>query len=224
MATEQPTGWNSDPGPAPSGGYPPPVPERRNARGAVFLAGFVGLVAGVVLVGGAWLLFGNDGASSDAISAPERLDKYVRQGDAEAYDRNDRGRDLAERRADWDRRSGERLSAAYHGAGAVVQTYTDDDLETTLMLEAVRAPATVPPYVPYTDPKVLGMDRPIEEVREFGAVSCAIRNNAPDQSYVISCGRSAGDLTVQITHVSGDLGQDPAAVAKLVDIAWDELA
>lgn len=180
-------------------------------------------MVGGLLVGGAWLLFGDGGPSSAPISAPRRVSDYTPFGDAaERLDR-DKGKAIADRYRDWDQRSSERLSAAYDGAGAFVQTYTDDNLEQSFTVEAVRAPTPYPPYAPYSDPKVLGMDRPTEELREFDDVGCLIRND-PSQSYVISCVRTDDNLTVRITHVTGDLLEDPETVAELVDTAWQELS
>jgi len=221
VAIEPPTSYNPDLVPTPPRGFPAPVPRR--GRGGVVLAGVVGLVVGGLLVGGAWLLLGGDGASSSPISAPERISGYLRQGDAaEAVDR-DKGKELADRYRDWDQRSSERLSAAHDGAGAFVQSYADEGLEQRFTVEAVRAPVPYPPYVSYTDPEYLGTERPLEELREFGDVGCLIRND-PSQSYVLSCVRTDDDLTVQISHVGGDLLEDPGAVAKLVDAAWQELS
>lgn len=223
MATEQPTGTNPDLIPTPPRGFPPPVPAPPNRRGPAVVAAIVSLVVGGALVGGAWLLFGNDGASSSPISAPARLSDYVKHGDASVFAENANGREVAQRRDDWDAKSAERLAAAHDGAGAFVQTYTDKDVRNTFMLEVVRAPAPFPPYVPYSDPKDLGMERPLEELRTFGDVGCLVRND-PAQSYLTSCLRTNANLTVQISHVSGDLAQDPAEVAGLVDKAWQELA
>jgi hypothetical protein len=191
----------------------------------MIVVAIVGLVAGAALTSGAWLLFGNDGASSAPIAAPERLGDYVRQSDAKPNREHEQGRENARRRDDWDRRSSERLSESHDGAGAVVQTYADDGLEHFFALEAVRAPVAFPPYVPYSDPKVLGLDRPSEEVRMFGEVACAIQNPGPDSGYVTVCMRTDDELTVQVTHLRGeDLAQDPAAAAELVDTAWEELS
>jgi hypothetical protein len=63
-------------------------------------------------------------------------------------------------------------------------------------------------------------------VRTFGEVACSIRNQGPDDSFVLFCVRTDDELTVQITHVAGDdhLNQNPEAVAELVATAWEELA
>jgi hypothetical protein len=222
VAIEPPAGYNPDLVPTPPRGYPTPVPRR--GRGGVVIAGVAGLVVGGLLVGGAWLLFGGGGGgSSSSITAPETISAYARYGDAvERFD-PDRGKDVADRRRDWDQRSSERLSAAYDGAGAFVQSYTDKSLEESFTVEAVRAPMPYPPYVPYTDPEVLGTERPTEELREFGDVGCVVRND-PSQSYVISCVRTDDDLSVRISSVSGDLIEDPEAVAGLVNATWQALS
>jgi hypothetical protein len=191
----------------------------------MIVVAIVGLVAGGALASGAWLLFGNDGASSSPIAAPERLGEYVQQADAKPNREHEQGREIARRRDTWDQRSTERLSESHGGASAVVQTYADDELRDLFALEAVRAPVAFPPYVPYSDPEELGFGKPVEEMRMFDEVACAIRNTGPDDSYVTLCVRSDDELTVQITHVSGDaLSEDPAAVADLVAAAWEELA
>lgn len=223
MATEQPTGDNLDVVPTPPRGVPAPVPGRMLPRGHMIVAGIAGLVTGALLVGGAWLLFGNDGVSPSPITAPERLGDYVQQADAKPNREHEEGREFARRRDDWDRRSSSRLSETHDGAGAVVQTYADDELLTFFTLEAFRAPVAFPPYVPYTDPKALGFDKPAEEVRMFGEVACTLRNDAPEQTFVTACLRSDDGLTVQVTHVSGDLNRDPAAMADLVAAAWEEI-
>jgi hypothetical protein len=224
VTTEQPTGPDPDLMPTPPRGFPAPVPGPRKARVTVLIAGIVGLALGAALVGGAWLLFGNDGASSSAISAPERISGYYINGDAPVFDEDDRGRELADRQRDWDSRSSERLSTAYDGAGALVRTYSDEDAESRFVLEAVRAPSPAP-YAIYSDPEVLGLDRPIEEVREYGEVSCTFNNTNPGFSVVIGCQRTDEDLTVRITRIGGDeLQENPERVAELVDAAWTELS
>jgi hypothetical protein len=225
VATEQPTGYHPDPVPRPSGGLPTPVSGRMRPRGPVVIAAIAGLLAGALAVGGAWLLFGNDGASSSPIAAPDRLGDYVRWSEAKPNREYEQGREHARDVADRDRRSSERLSDSHDGAGAVVQTYADDELLNLFALEVIRAPVAFPPYVPYSDPESTGFDKPFEEVRMFGEVACALRNNAPRQTYVTTCVRSGDELTVQITHISGDdLSEDPEAVANLVTAAWQELA
>jgi len=224
VATEQPTDYNHDVDPTPPRGFPPPVPGRVLPRGPMIVTGLAGLLVGALLVGGAWLLFGNDDASSSPIAAPKRLGDYVQQADTKINRTREQGREFGRKRADWDRRSSARLSEAHDGAGAVVQTYSNEDMDSFFALEVFREGAPFPPYVPYSDPKELGLDKPIDEVRMFGAVACVMRNESPDLSYVAACTRSDDELTVQVTRPTGDLGEDPKAVAGLVETAWDELS
>jgi hypothetical protein len=224
VATEQPTGPNPDLMPTPPSGFPAPVPTSQKARGRVFVAGIAGLAIGAATVGGAWLLFGNDGASSSPISAPARISDFVQFGEAEVFDEDGRGKEQGDRQRDWDARSSERLSAANDGAGAVVRGYTDDRVEGTFTLEAVRAPSPEP-FALFSDPEYYGQDRPLEEVRAFGEVACAFSNTGPDISALVSCQRTDGSLTVRITHIGGDdLREDPERVAELVDTVWAEVA
>ncbi|WP_143229515.1 hypothetical protein [Actinophytocola xanthii] len=139
------------------------------------------------------------------------------------FDEDDRGQENADRQRDWDSRSTQRLAAAYDDAGALVRTYSDDSVENRFALEAVRAPSPNL-YAPYSDAEYLRLDRPVEEVRVFGEVSCSINNTSPDLSAVVACQRGDEELTVRITRVGGDLLQDPEQVAELVDIAWRELS
>jgi hypothetical protein len=77
--------------------------------------------------------------------------------------------------------------------------------------------------VSYSDPKYLGVDKPPEEMVEFGPVSCVVRNDPSGQTYVGNCQRTSGDLTVTVTHANGDLGGSPKAVADVVNEAWSQL-
>jgi xanthosine utilization system XapX-like protein len=202
-----------------------PVPAPPNGggrhRAIAVVAGIAGLVVGAAVVGGAWLLFGNNGSSSSPISAPARLGEHYRFADVPAL----RGEDQTSvtRQRNWDHKSSEQLSTSHDGAGAVVQQYADKDLENMFALEAVRSPSPPALYVPYTDPKDLGTDKPMEEVLTFGDVSCAVRNLTEGTPSVMRCERTDGALTVAITHVGGDLAEHPRDVATLVDEAWSQL-
>lgn len=215
--------------PTPSHGTRMPVPTRPNGRGTgravamvAVVAGIAGLAVGAAVVGGAWLLFGNDGGSSAPVSAPSRIGDYYRFSEVPKLKKDNDGKDVAAMRSDWDRRSSELLSAAYDGAGAVVQLYSDDNLDQTFHLEVVRAPSPKQ-FLPYSDAKELGLKKPLEEVVDIGAVSCAVRNNEGAPSQVMTCMRTADDLTVIISHVSSDLGESPDKAAALVDEVWAEV-
>jgi hypothetical protein len=177
------------------------------------------------------LLFGGDGGgiggSSAAVSAPARLGDHYRYPDLQkVLESNGQSGDmtqLVERQAKWDKESAARLSASRDGAGAVVQQYGNEELESMFSLEVVRSPSASPQYVAYSDPKYLGVDKPPEEMVEFGPVSCVVRNDPSGQTYVGNCQRTSGELTVTVTHANGDLGGDPEAVAAVVNEAWSQL-
>ena len=228
MPTDMPLGGRREEVPTPPHGtrMPAPTPPngRANGRAIAVVAGIVGLAVGAAVVGGAWLLFGNDGGgSSSPISAPEQVGDYYRFAAVPQMRGNADHKKVADAHADADRHSSERLSAANGGAGAVVQEYTNEEFENGFALEAVRAPSPFPQYVPYSDPEYLGLDKPLEEVREFGDVACAIRNLTSGESVVTNCLRTDGGLTVTISHVTGDLAEQPEKVAELVDEVWTRL-
>jgi hypothetical protein len=66
-----------------------------------------------------------------------------------------------------------------------------------------------------------------EEVRDFGAVSCTVRNDttvrgqtpAPDSAHTGSCSRTEGEMTVEI-RPAGDIAHQPDRVADLVNQLW----
>jgi hypothetical protein len=202
---------------------PAPPNGRTNSRAIAVVAAFAGLVLGAAAASGAWLLFGNDGAETGNVSAPARIGDYYRLADVPKVRSADNQTKTVARQKRWDAESSARLSASHDGAGAVVQQYATEDLESMLTLEVVRAPSPFPQYVPYSDPEDLGIDKPFEEVLEFGDVACAVRNSPGQPPTVINCLRTSGNLTVSITRVGGDMGQRPEDVAGLVDVAWSQL-
>lgn len=210
--------------PVPAEGIPIPPPSRRGGR-ATAVAAVVGLVVGAAVTSGAWLLFGGGGAiggSSAAVSAPARLGDYYRFPDVPGQ--GDDFQRSVDRQVKWDQESSTRLSASRDGAGAVVQQYADEDLDSMFALEVVRSPSPSPQYVRYTDPEALGMDKPLEGMEEFGSVSCLVRNDPSGQTHVLNCQRTSDDLTVTVSLPNGDLGENPKAVAELVDEAWSQLS
>ncbi|WP_371580555.1 hypothetical protein [Streptomyces sp. NBC_01314] len=207
------------------------------------LGGLVGLALGAGLVGGAWLIAGDADQSVPSgtagaravpgadLSAPEKLGGFLHQDQAVLdLGKGADGQETADRNRAWDSESGERLSEAYGGAAAVVQTYSDSSLESFFQLAAVRGP-TPRPYVPYEDAKVLGLERPTNELVTFGKVDCVVHNlptnagDEPDSDSVstVSCQRGDADLTVLVRNSTGDVAHEPSQVARLVDEAWGEL-
>ena len=189
------------------------------------VAAVVGLVVGAGLTGGAWLLFGDGGGgSSAAVAAPARLGDYYRFPDLPKVREDDDMGSIVDRQTRWDREGSTRLSASRDGAGAVVQRYASEDLESMFSLEVVRSPSPSPQYVPYSDPEDLGLDKPLDELLEFGPVSCVVRNDPSGQTHVTNCQRTSDDLTVTVAQTNGDLGENPEAVADLVNEAWSQLS
>ncbi|MDX3134626.1 hypothetical protein PV367_33675, partial [Streptomyces europaeiscabiei] len=191
----------------------------------------------------AWLITGDDDTSvssrtagsravvGSGLSAPEKLGGFLHQ-DRAVLDlgKGSDGQEMAKRNRAWDSESGERLSEAYGGAAAVVQTYSDSSLESFFQLTAVRGP-TPRPYVPYEDAKALGLERPTNELVTFGKVDCVVHNlptnaggePASDSVSTVSCQRGDAELTVLIRNSTGDVSHEPSRVARLVDEAWGEL-
>jgi hypothetical protein len=221
------SGNGPDEFPTPAHGTRMQEPRRPNGgaspRAVAVLAAVAGLVVGAAVTSGAWLLFGNGEGSSATVSAPGRVGDYYRFGDVPAMD-GDRQRQAVDRQVRYDRESSGRLSAAHDGAGAVVQQYANEDLDSMFSLEVVRTRSPFPPYVPFSDPEDLGVDKPFEEVLRYGTVACSVRNSPGQPPIVLGCLRTSDDLTVTVSRVTGDAGQRPQDVAKLVDAAWSEVS
>jgi hypothetical protein len=174
-----------------------------------------------------WPLAGSAGGA--ALSPPSRLGDYVRFQDARS-NKSGSGLKLAKRQQVWDRRTAAVLSRAYGGAAAAAQRYTNQGLDNFFLLLAVRA-SSPRLFAPYEDAEYLGLARPSSEVLTRGAVDCLVQNEPtarggsppPTSVHVVTCQRSDKHLTVQITRVSGDLGNATAAVSNLVEQAWREL-
>ncbi|MFC4858153.1 hypothetical protein [Actinophytocola glycyrrhizae] len=176
------------------------------------------------MTSGIWLLFGNESGSTSPVSAPERLGDHYRFGDVPRLSSGENQRKTVDRQNRYDGESSARLSESNDGAGALVQTYANNDLDSMFALQVVRAPSPFPPYVSFSDPKDLGVDKPREEVLRYGSVACAVRNDPGQPPRVMVCLRTSDDLTVSITNTNGDLGEQPEEVAKLVDEAWSEVS
>lgn len=213
---------------------PPSPPPSNNDWPGRIAFGVIGLVAGALIAGATFLVVGGGGSfdSSDKeIAAPAKVGDYVKFADAK-LNQQTQGKSNVERTTSWNAKSAERLSASFDGAAAVVETYSDDRFENAFVLSAVRATSPFPIYVPYTDPKYLKIAKPQNEEQRFGEVSCSVFNQItaegqqpkPDSVITVICRRTAPGLTVEIANITGDLQQQPKAVAGLVDAAWQELA
>ncbi len=200
-------------------------------RWALIVAGLAGLTIGVLAVGGAWLLSGSGTLTdSQPITAPDRIGAFVPFEQVE-LNKSPRAANNVTRIQSWNEQSSQRLSRSHGGTAAVVRTYADETLKSQLTVMIFRASSPHPQYVPYEDPAELGVERPLNELQEFGQVSCSIRNNTtragkapePDSVNTISCARTGGALTVEI-RPSGDVRHEPQQVAAMVDQVWDTVS
>jgi hypothetical protein len=195
----------------------------------------IGAVVGAAIVGATWLVVDSQSGSFDSsgeeISAPAKIGGYVRFADAK-INKGAKAKQTVARITSWNAKSAERLSASYDGAAAFVETYSDDSYQNAFVLNALRATTPFPAYVPYQDAKTLQIVRPQNEERRFGAVSCLVFNQptpagqkpAAESTIAVSCSRTERGLTVQVSNVTGDLGNQPEKVAALVNDAWQELS
>jgi hypothetical protein len=203
-----------------------PAPPTRPVRAPLYVAAGVGLVIGALVVGLLWLTVGDSddgvGGSSTPVTAPAKLGDYQRFADVPG-NTSGPGKAAADRTTAWDRQTAQRISDAYHGAAATVQTYTTADLRVIFSVQIVRADSPGL-FVPFQDPKTLGLAAPNQDVKTFGAVQCVVHiqsqaaeNPGPIQVVGTDCQRTGGGLTVRIPTAGGDLGEHPDQVAAVVD-------
>ncbi|MDT7806080.1 MAG: hypothetical protein QOI78_9513 [Actinomycetota bacterium] len=170
------------------------------------------------------------GTTPQPLKAPDTLGGLSRAQDAIAKVDSVKGRPQIDRVDKTDRETGSRVSAAYGGAGAVVQQYQDDRLLRSFQLIAVRAPS--PELVaPYEDVQALGVAKPSTELVRSGAVQCLLHNDPaapgstpdPEQSFVMSCQRTGQALTVTVRSLGTEGNHDPQELAAVVEEAWAAL-
>ncbi|GAB3407922.1 hypothetical protein GCM10027569_20480 [Flindersiella endophytica] len=195
----------------------------------------IGIIVGAAAVSGISMATASQSSSFNGsdkkLAAPAKLGDYVKFADAKFNEDAD-SKAAVERTATWSGRSADRLSESYDGAASLVQVYSDDKHDSTFSVQMVRASAPYPIYVPYTDPKALGIVKPQREEKRFGDVSCELYNQltpagkqpAKNSTATTLCRRTESGLTVEITNVTGDLGHRPEQVAKLVDEAWSSVS
>ncbi|WP_372665542.1 hypothetical protein [Amycolatopsis kentuckyensis] len=215
------------PGPPPAVA-PPPRPVL--ARPAI--AGLLGVLVGAFLVGVPWLVlsFFGDAPSSTPLTAPANLGGLGKAQDAITKLDAVRGKAQIDRITKTDQETATRVSAAYDGAGAVVQDYQDERLLRSFQLVAVRAPSPEL-FAPYEDVQALGIAKPGTELVRAGAVQCLVHNAPaapgstpdPDQSFVLNCQRTGPGLTVAVRSLGTEGNRDPREMAGIVDQAWTTL-
>ncbi len=200
------------------------------------VSGILGLAVGALLVGVPVVVIGGSSSSSSTSTAGGSSDLHAPAvlGGLEPMAgllHSAGGVTAADMNSD-DAKSGQRLSAAYGGAPAVVQEYSDTGLDNFAVLQVVRANSPGV-YVPYENPAELQVVRPNDELITVGAVSCVIANQptpvgqtpSPTSLNVTSCQRTGSGLTVTVRPGGGgDLQHDPNQVAALVNSAWTELS
>ncbi|MEV4603692.1 hypothetical protein AB0K15_40730 [Amycolatopsis sp. NPDC049253] len=198
------------------------------------VAAAIGLAAGAAGVGVPWFVTTHDAGlvsglplkAPDTLGGVDKADVYpIKIKDDYAH------RQFAERNATNDRENGNRISTAYDGAPALVQTYTAVDFTHSFQLTAVRAhsPGLAIPY----EAKNNGLAAPTTELRHVGEVSCVLHNNltplddelTPDKTAVVVCQRSDAGLTIQLKPLGDDTKEysDPAVCAAMIDEAWAKL-
>lgn len=207
------------------------VPRPRPLLARPVVVGLIGVVVGAFLVGVPWLtlsLLG--GPSGQALTAPANLGGLSQAKDAIAKLDAVRGKAQIDRIAKTDQETAARVSAAYDGAGAVVQDYQDDRLLRSFQLVAVRAPSPEL-FAPYEDVQALGVAKPGTELVRVGAVQCLVHNDPaapgsasdPERSFVLNCQRTGPGLTVTVRSMGTEGNRDPRELAGIVEQAWREL-
>ncbi len=207
------------------------IPQRRPPFARPVVAGLAGVLVGAFLVGVPWLtlsLLG--GPSGQAPAAPANLGGLGRAQDAIAKLDAVRGKPQIDRIDKTDRETASRVSAAYDGAGAVVQQYQDERLLRSFQLVAVRA-RSPELFAPYEDVQALGIAKPGTELVRVGAVQCLVHNDPaapgsapdPDRSFVLNCQRTGPGLTVTVRSLGTEGNHDARELAGIVEQAWREL-
>ncbi|RSM39087.1 hypothetical protein DMA12_31190 [Amycolatopsis balhimycina DSM 5908] len=207
-----------------------PVP-RRPLTARPVVVGLIGVLVGAFLVGVPWLVLSLlGGPSGQAPTAPANLGGLRRAEEAIAKVDAVRGKASIDRITKTDQETAARVSAAYDGAGAVVQEYQDERLSRTLQLIAVRAPSPEL-FAPYEDVQALREAKPGTELVRIGAVQCLLHNtrggpgNDPDPalSFVTNCQRTGPGLTVTVRTNGIEGNHDPQELAGIVEQAWREV-
>lgn len=234
----QPAGIPPQPGQHPAAHPAAPPRQGRISLRHPLVTGAIGLVVGLAAVGIPVVLSDDDGGGGfgggggDAkLSAPAKLDGLRPFAEIQSESGVPKAKDMADAITEEDRKSGERLSEAYGGAAAVVKRYADDGVLTTATLVAVRS-RSPKPYVPDQDPKRLGLEKPQDELKTIGDVSCVLYNEPTaagseprkESVHVTYCQRTGDGLTVQIRPVGSGMANQPEKVAALVEKAWSELS
>jgi hypothetical protein len=196
---------------------------------ALVLTGLGGLMAGTLIVGGAWF-FSATGTHADKnpINAPTRIGAFLR---FDKVDVTESGRpDIQRMVLAQNEKSSQRLSESHGGAAAFVQLYYGRDLRQQLNVQVYRDESAHPLFAPYEDNQRLRLAKPSQSAEEYGEVSCLVRNDpvpagqTPGRgtTHTTVCSRTDTALTVEI-RPTGGLADEPAEIAFLVDEFWDAI-
>jgi hypothetical protein len=197
---------------------------------AVLLAGLGGLVAGSVVVGGAWFVNATSTyVDRQPIKAPVRIGSFLR---FDTLDVSGSGRpDVQRMMLAQNEKSSQRLSESHGGAAAFVQLYYGRDLRQQLAVQVYRQRSAHPLFASFEDYQLLRLVKPYQSAEEFGEVSCLVRNDPTPvgqvpregSTHATVCSRTSSRLTVEIRPL-GQLAEQPGEVATLVDELWKAVA
>lgn len=199
-------------------------------------AGLVGLAVAVLTLTGvitwgastAAGTTGGTGAAGDtrAVSMPDRAGSLLTLQDATAgRGGTTKPSSALDYAASVERLTADAVGRAYGGAPVGVRSYATDDLISTAVAFAVRAPSPQLEVLPAQDAELLGLGAPTREVVTEGDVRCLVDNGTvtagnkpdPDDIRVEQCQRTGSALTV-VVFPSGELTS--AQVAAAVDDIW----
>jgi hypothetical protein len=193
---------------------------------AVLLTCLGGLMAGALVVGGAWFVTSTTTyVDREPIKAPVRIGAFLR---FDTLDVSESGRpDIQRMMLAQNEKSSQLLSESHGGAAAFVQLYYGRDLRQQLTVQVYRQQSAHPLFAPFEDYQRLRLAKPSQSAEEFGEVSCLVRNDPTPAGQVpragtthtTVCSRTSSRLTVEIRPL-GLLADEPGEIAALVDELW----
>ncbi|MEA5365123.1 hypothetical protein VA596_36705 [Amycolatopsis sp., V23-08] len=215
----------------------PPAARQRERRRPLFArpiaVGLIGVLVGAFLVGVPWLVIGLlGGPSPQPLKLPDTLGGFetTQAAVTKIAKGGTTGKSQIERADKAETENASRISAAYGGAAAVFRSYSDPGLSSGFQVAAVRADSPEL-LAQYEDTAALGQALPSTELKRIGPVQCLIHNEItpagqtvdPENSFVMSCQRTGGGLTVQLRNTTTEDAHDPARFAAVVEEAWTAL-
>jgi hypothetical protein len=133
VTADPPQGFPLEPAPGQQDRTPAPQPvPRRSLLARPVVAGLIGVLVGAFLVGVPWLvlsLFGGGSPRGRSLAAPPQLGGLSRAQEAITKLDKTKGQSMIARIEKTDRETAARVTAAYGGAGTVVQCLVHHDQE-----------------------------------------------------------------------------------------------